>query len=368
MKRNTVLILYLILSGFVIGQDKQGTFKDTEDGAIDMSNWLAKKIGFLAVPILITEPAIGYGGGLNIMFFHSSLEEKQAPPSVSGILGGYTQSDSWFAGGYHRGFWKEDNMRYVGALVKTDLNVEYYGTRVQLKTPIILNLNTWIIFQKLTYRLKESNFFLGGQYLFVSAENTFEFPVNLPEYIGTGFSSQLSEIGLVTTIDTRNNVFSPDNGWYFDGTYSYSDKWIGGDTQYGRFSLDLRFHHKFSEKWMGSVRLFSNHSTNNTPFWATPFVNLRGVPALKFQNNQATSIEGEFDFNVSKRWSLDAFLGYGMAYQNFNSFDNSITVGNYGGGFRYLLARKFGIKGGMDFGFSNDNDFAFYFIIGHAWN
>jgi hypothetical protein len=365
--KQLTLCLTLLMVAQLMSQEKKGTFKDPEDGAIDMSAWLAKKIGFLAVPVLITEPAIGYGGGLNLMFFHSSLEEKQGPPSISGVVGGYTESDSWFAGGYHLGYWKEDAIRYVGALFKTDLNIDYYSSRIQLEDPIIFNLDSWILFQKLTFRLKESNFFLGGQYVFVSANNSFEFPVDLPEFIGTSFESQLSELGFVGTFDTRDNVFSPETGWYLESVLSYSDEWMGGEALYGRFNFDVRYHHNFSDKWLGALRLVSSHATSDTPFWATPFVDLRGVPAMKIQSNQVNSLEGQIDYKINRRWSADLFGGYGLAYKDLSSFNEGFDIVNFGGGFRYLLARQFGMKAGMDFGWSNDSDFAFYFVVGHAW-
>ena len=42
-------------------------FKDPEDGAFDMAQFLLSKHGFLVVPIVITEPAIGYGGGVSLV-------------------------------------------------------------------------------------------------------------------------------------------------------------------------------------------------------------------------------------------------------------------------------------------------------------
>jgi len=43
-------------------------FRDPEDGQFDVSSFLEKPRGFLPVPIVITEPAVGYGGGLVGMF------------------------------------------------------------------------------------------------------------------------------------------------------------------------------------------------------------------------------------------------------------------------------------------------------------
>jgi hypothetical protein len=57
-------ILCLLASGYALGQGLFAKLKDTEDGAFDLSDFLLSHTGFLPVPIIITEPAIGYGGGL----------------------------------------------------------------------------------------------------------------------------------------------------------------------------------------------------------------------------------------------------------------------------------------------------------------
>jgi len=50
----------------------------------------------------------------------------------------------------------------------------------------------------------------------------------------------------------------------------------------------------------------------------------------------------------------------------FEDFNKGKSVASIGTGFRYLLARKFGMQMGMDFAQSTD-DFAFYFVIGTSW-
>jgi hypothetical protein len=40
---------------------KFSIFRDSTDKAIDMSYWLVNKKGFLLMPTIITEPAVGYG-------------------------------------------------------------------------------------------------------------------------------------------------------------------------------------------------------------------------------------------------------------------------------------------------------------------
>ena len=54
----------------VSAQQFKETFIDTTDNAVDVSNFLNSVSGFMPVPAIITEPAVGYGGGLGILYFH----------------------------------------------------------------------------------------------------------------------------------------------------------------------------------------------------------------------------------------------------------------------------------------------------------
>ncbi|GAL28873.1 outer membrane protein [Vibrio variabilis] len=48
-----------------------------------MGDYLANNAyGFLPVPIVITEPAIGVGGGMLGMFLHESDEERESASSM----------------------------------------------------------------------------------------------------------------------------------------------------------------------------------------------------------------------------------------------------------------------------------------------
>lgn len=53
----------------------QGRFIDPQDGYFDLSDHLLQQKGFMPVPIIITEPALDYGGGLGALWFSESLDE-----------------------------------------------------------------------------------------------------------------------------------------------------------------------------------------------------------------------------------------------------------------------------------------------------
>jgi hypothetical protein len=350
-------------------QKKISIFRDSIDNAYDASDWLINKKGLLVVPTFITEPAVGYGAAAGAIYFHSSYTEKSGPPSMTGVLGGGTQNGTWFGGAFHIGHWMHDKLRYTGALARTNVNIGFYGAGylgILDNEPVNLNLDAWVLFQQLISRVKETNIFIGGKYLLMSTNNTFEIPIDNPEFTGTEFNSTLSEVSAILNYDSRNNVFSPSKGFFIQLTGTYSDTWLGGDTQYGRLGVDALGFFPASKKLNVGIRYGSNHALGDMPFWARPIIQMRGVPLMKYQDKNVTLMETEVSVDVYKRWSVIGFTGIGNAYSSLGEFDEGKSVHTLGTGFRYLMARKFGLKMGVDIAASQD-DFGFYIIFGSSW-
>lgn len=367
-----LLIIIVFLSVKINAQESRkpfAVFRDSLDKAIDISDFLLNKKGFLIVPTIITEPAVGYGALGAAIYFHSSYSAKKGPPSMTGVLGGGTQNGTWLAGAFHVGYWNHDRIRYMGALVRTSANLGYYGSgyieSLDDKS-VNLNLDAWVVLQQIKFRVAETNFFIGGRYLLLDTDNTFEIPVEIPEFEGTEFSSTLSEATAVLNFDSRNNIFTPTKGFFVELSGTYSDTWMGSDDLYGRLAVKLIGYFPANDKLFIGVRHESTYSLGNIPFYARPIVILRGAPLMKYQNNNTTVMEAEVNWNVYKRWNLLGFTGIGNAFSDFESFEKGKSISSVGTGFRYLLARKFGLQMGMDFAKSTD-DFAFYIVFGTSW-
>jgi hypothetical protein len=371
-KEICLVLAFIFLNQILFSQNipkKVSVFRDSTDNAYDMSTWLINKKGLLLIPTIITEPAVGYGAAAAAVFFHSSYTKKHGPPSMTGILGGATQNGTWMAGIFHVGYWKQDRLRYAGALLRTNANLGFYGSgnyEMFADGSVNLNLDAWVLLQQLKSRIGESSFFIGGKYTYLNTENTFEVPVDYPEFTGESFKSTLSEASVLFNYDTRNNVFTPSNGFFIQLTGTYSDTWFGGDALYGRINIDAIGYFSASKKLNVGLRYGSNFTYGDVPFYARPMVQMRGVPLMKYQDKNTTLMETEVSWDVYKRWSLLAFTGLGNAYSSMSEFNEGKSVHTIGSGFRYLVARKFGAKMGMDFAKSGD-DFAFYLTFGSAW-
>ncbi len=364
----TTLVLFSF-SGFTQKTNDKVSFRDSTDNAIDMSDWLLNKKGFLVYPTIITEPAVGYGGAGAAIYFHSSYNDRKAPPSMSGVFGMGTANGTWGAGIFHVGYWKKDRIRYMGTVGRMNVNVEFYGSGnnglLNIES-VNMNMDSWFLLQQLKFRIAESNFFAGGKYIFFNTSNTFDIPIDIPEFDGIHLKSTLSEATAILNFDTRNNIFSPTKGFYFELSGTYSDTWMGGDDLYGRLTTREIGYIPATNNIMVGVRNENTFSFGDVPFYVRPIVILRGAPLMKYQNKNTTVTEVQVDWNFYRRWNLVGFTGIGNAFASFGEFNEGKSVANIGTGFRYLLARKFGMQMGMDFAQSTD-DFAFYFVFGTSW-
>jgi hypothetical protein len=107
-------------------------------------------------------------------------------------------------------------------------------------------------------------------------------------------------------------------------------------------------------------------SSSGTPFFLRPFVTLPGVPAMRFQGDQAASVEVEARWQFMGRWSAVVFGGTGTTRSEKGAFTATKNVDSGGIGFRYELASTFGLHAGIDVAHSPGTT-AIYFVVGNAW-
>ena len=83
----------------------------------------------------------------------------------------YTENDTWMAGGAHLGIWKNDNIRYTGALATGSVNIKVYRTILDRETTINTTIEPDILYQGLKFRLAGSRFFAGASYLLLDTSS-----------------------------------------------------------------------------------------------------------------------------------------------------------------------------------------------------
>ncbi len=352
---------------------------DPSDGKFDLSHWLGTAKGVLPVPIVITEPAVGVGGGLALVFLHDSIQNRAqlaketnpdgtpkrlAPPSVSGIVGLGTENGTWGAGAFHLGIWKNNTIRYQGALAYASVNYDYYGAH-DSAWPI--TVEGALLFQQLTFRLGNSDFFAGANYKLIASTAKANMEHPLPPPASNGVELYSGGASGIFEYDSRDNIFTPNRGLYSKVEWSHFDHWLGSDNVFDKLTLKNRYWIPLAENWILGMRGDLLSSTGDTPFYMLPFVELRGIPAMRHQGGHVLTTEFELRWDVTPRWSLVGFAGAGWTGRdNFSDLGNSDTYPAGGFGFRYLLARVFNLRSGIDFAFSEEGS-TIYFTTGSAW-
>ena len=352
-------------------QKKQRALIDTLDNALDVSYYLNNLHGFLPVIAPITEPAVGYGAAVAGVFFipKKTDSKKFQMPDVVGAAGGLTQNGTWFVGAGYAGFWKGDRIRYRGGLGYADISLKFYGIGggILEKHPAEFSLKTYALIQQAIFRIGDSKFLLGGKYVFMKTTATFfedsEIPIIKPQDIDLINSG----IGFIAEYDNLNNIFSPTKGLRINLTYDQYLKVLGSDRDFGRFTFFLHYYQPvIKNKWIAGFRLESQLATGEPPFYMMPFISLRGIPAMRYQGEFIALAETEQEVMLSRRWSVVGFGGYGQAFKTLDNMNEGSSAWNAGAGFRYLIARLFGLKMGMDVA-RGPEQWAVYVVVGSSW-
>ena len=354
-----------------VKREGSARFFDPEDGQFDLSYFLENPRGFLPIPIVVTEPAVGYGGGAAGMFLRPRREagdEGWARPDISAVGAFGTQNGTWgaFAGDASR--WLDGRLRTLLGVGAGQFNLDFYGlgtapssldegVRYSLQFTGTLAQANWQLAPK-------SPWALGLRYVYADVDPKPRYPnfQGLAERVRVRVSAPTA----IVEFDTRDNVFTPTRGIYAESSWLASRKALGASDDFERFQQVLIGWHALTDDVTLGARANYAWSSDGTPFFLRPFVQLRGVPAVRYQGDQAASVELEARWQFFGRWSVVAFGGAGATRTNRQTFAATQSVGSGGFGFRYELASKFGLHAGIDVAHSPGTT-AVYFVVGNSW-
>ncbi len=342
-----------------------------------MSDWIINAHGFVPVPIIITEPALGgFGGGLVPVFIQPNKPVERdgkmypVPPDVTAVAGVYTLNDSWFAGGGRFGSISKYGLRYKVFGGYGDINLSYYHDFDKLGTEEFkFNIEAVPVYVYLGKQLPDPRFVVGIDYLYIKSELT---PKNnkslIPGSWDKAYDAQVSMLGAVAEFDSRDNSFTPNRGikTYLD--FKWSSQAFGSDYNYEELEGAFYWYIPVINRWVSGLRLDMQQVFGKAPFFIKPFIDMRGIPAARYQGNTTALVELEerFDFGDTKRWSAVVFGGAGKGFDEYDEFSDAEWAYSYGIGARYLLARKLNLRAGVDIAMGPEG-FTYYIIFGTGW-
>ena len=344
-----------------------------QDGQLDLSSFLENPRGFLPVPIVITEPAVGYGGGAAGMFVRpreEAGEEGWSRPDISAIGAVATENGT-------RGAFAGDASRWMDGRLRTQfgggggrINLDFYGLgvdRASLDQAVRYTLQFTTAIAQANWQLApKSPWSLGLRYVYADVEPRLRDDPVFPG-LADRVRVKVSAPTAVAEFDTRDNIFTPTRGAYSESSLLASRESLGSNVDFERFEQILMGWYPLSRELTLGARGNYAWSSAGAPFFLRPFVILRGVPAMRYQGDQMASLEAELRWQFYGRWSIVGFGGYGATRTTSRDvFSATRSVGSGGVGFRYELARKFNLHAGLDVAHSAGTT-AVYLQVGNAW-
>jgi len=347
-------------------------FRDPEDGQFDLSRFLAHPRAFLPIPLVVTEPAVGYGGGIAGMFVRprkAAGSEGYARPNMSVVGGIATENDTWMAFGADSSHWFGDRLQTLAAAGVGELHLDFYGlgdASDSLDDPISYELDVSLGMVQGNWKPKaKSPWSLGLRYVYSKVEPKLEDQAQFPGLVDQ-IDIEISAPAFILEYDSRDNLFTPTRGIYAESLYMLSRESLGASQDFERFQQVLMGWIPLGKDWTLGMRGDYQWASDGTPFFLRPYIKLRGVAAMRYQGDEMASAEVEARWQFHGRWSLVGAAGYGSAHTERDLYSATRDVWSGAVGFRYQLARLFGMHAGVDVGVS-DGETAIYLQVGNAW-
>jgi len=339
---------------------------DPEDGCLDVSQFLDDPFGFIPVVIPITEPVVGAGAALALVFINENektSDGRGVKPDITAVGGFGTENGTEGYFGMHSGHWLDGKLDTLLVVADAQANLDFYGSGRQ---GLRYALDTQILKLEALYRLGSSRSMVGLGYTYGKMDSHFKTSF-LPPSVSLGNAeSTLGGISLIYNYDSRDNMFTPNKGFMGEVVATVHEPALGASTAYQRVDINTFYFHPITQTLVFGVRGTTQMSFGDVPFYQRPFVQLRGVPVMRYQGERVAFAGAELRWMVMNRVSLIGFAGAGLTSSSYNgvSWHNDVIAG--GVGVRYELARKQGLHMGVNVAFS-DEDTAVYIVFGSAW-
>jgi outer membrane protein assembly factor BamA len=187
-----------------------------------------------------------------------------------------------------------------------------------------------------------------------------------PPDLGREFD--LSTLAPRVQYDSRDNPFYPAAGLLLDGTLSLSRDYLGSDTEYERYKIELNHYRATSQRGVLALRAATEYVGGDAPFFLYPAfgagADLRGYQTGSYRNRFLFAAQAEYRHRFTARIGAVVFAGIGTVSPDFGDWDKSLP--SAGVGFRWVIAPKNDMSLRIDVARGRD-DTQFYVGIGEAF-
>lgn len=375
MKRTIGLLILVLLtiSGFAgvqeIKKEKSAEEKEEKPTA------KKKKNRIIAAPFVFYSPEtrMAYGGGGSYVFRMGAPSKDTRPSTISPVFV-YTQEKQIKVQLVTELYFKHNNYRMQSLILGQKYPNKFYGVgdHTLEENEEIYTSKSLDIFFSFSKKVAKG-LYVGLQYEFkdwnlVSVEEDGQL---ISGTVPGGMNGRVSGVGLVLNRDTRDNIYYPRGGDFFEFNARFYTKFLGSKFDFTSLTLDLRKYVTVFSSHVFAVQSLVKVQTGTVPFLHLARMggefNMRGYFEGRFRDKNMVVFQAEYRLPLFWRFGLVGFAGLGNVAERFGELKLGSMKKSYGVGLRFLFDKKEKIQIRMDIGFGEDGAGGFYFSVFEAF-
>lgn len=335
---------------------------------------LRNKSQKLILPILYYTPesslALGVGGQI---FFHTKNSRANTRPSDLFLYLTYTLRRQLSVSIRPRIYFRNETYFLDAELKHKENRYSFWGIGNNTPAANEEEYRETIGLATLTFlRRIPDNFNVGLRYsYFYYKTKEVEERGLLDEGAITGrLGTQLSAIGPIINLDSRDNVYSPRRGVFLQLESNWMAGWLGSQHQYVEFIYDLRSYFPLGRRATLAVQAFSQMQFGEVPFQTAARFGGgergRGYFQGRYIDQHMYSLQAEYRLRLWRRWKVAAFLLCGEVAGDPLGFLDEIKYAG-GGGVRWQPLPNNEAAVRVDIAFNREGEFRWYIGLNEAF-
>lgn len=154
----------------------------------------------------------------------------------------------------------------------------------------------------------------------------------------------LAGFGLTAKTDSRDSVFAPRRGRYWQASAVFHGGILGGAFRYAKIKADLRSYLPLSARAVLAIQGKLEAASGDVPFMALPRLGgdilMRGYLQGRYRDRVFAGLQAEARFPISGRFSAAVFAGLGRVAGSLSGLSLDGFKPSLGGGLRIRITRE----------------------------
>ncbi|RKY91825.1 MAG: hypothetical protein DRQ01_07095 [Ignavibacteriae bacterium] len=358
------LLLILLLTQLVYAQEDEDLPDTVGVGGI---NWFAYPFIFYTPE---TDLAFGAGGVISFKF----SDEPQLKSSNVTASGYYTLNNQYEFTLKPEIYLNEDKFKAWFKFNYGKVFDQFYG--VGNSTPEIENdkhfQENFIFNLKLLTEAFQDELKIGAiyEYRYMDVTDTRGNPFLESGLLPGSKGGITSGLGLVATWDSRDNIYYPHSGGYYEFSVTSFLKKLGSDFNYNKYIFDVRRFFELSSSHILAVQVYLMIETASPPFYDLALLGgdrlMRGYIMGRYRDRTYYVLQAEYRTPLWWKFRLVFFGGVGDVAPGVSKFTISTIKPSYGVGIRFRLDELEKLDLRLDVGFGRGTD-GIYFSVNQAF-